>query len=216
MSFWEKLFNFLKRLIEVNLPEEEFPEVPPEEDEKLVHLAVVVGHTKKKGGAYFAGHEFKNEYEYNSLLAENMKDNAKEFGIKVDVLFRDGIGIPGAYERVRALKPDCCIELHFNAYNGSVRGTETLCTPDINDKRFANIVQEEMCSVFKREGMSRGVKPISRSARGGGNVHGAPGIANCLVEPFFGDNKKECELAVSEFGKYSRGLLNACRKWFNS
>lgn len=191
------------------------PELPDDGEHTPMTIAVIVGHEARAPGATFVGPKYKHEYDYNTKLATRMKELGDMVGIKTHIIFRDGVGIAGAYNRMKALKPDCCIELHFNAFNGVASGTETLCTTDLNDKAFAGVVQKNMCQAFKRNGLSRGVKVLSRSARGGGNIYAAGSIANCLVEPFFGDNKQEAELAELHFEDYARSLVAACQEWFS-
>lgn len=185
-------------------------ELPGPDETQQVVLAVIVGHTKADGGAVMFGTK-EQEYSYNTRTAKMMTDLAKEHYpfIKVHTIFRDGVGIAGAYAKADKLKADLAIELHFNAANKTAVGTETLCTSAPNDVEFAHIVQKQMCGVFGRTGNSRGVKVIARSARGGSNVHSFPNGANCLVEPFFGDTASEAALANSKQRQYADSLLKA-------
>lgn len=170
-------------------------------------LGIIVGHTKTAPGAALKGTGM-NEYQYNSQVADLIKKNAPAW-MKVNIIYRDKLGISGAYAKAALLGCDVVIELHFNAYNGVVYGTETLCTQDADDVDFAHLVQKATCSVFNRNGMSRGVKVISASARGGGNVHAFKQGPNCLVEPFFGDNPKEVDLALKHKENYAKALIRA-------
>jgi len=177
-------------------------------------LAVIVGHEKKAPGAVMHRSQgFMTEYNYNTSVALAMAAYAKTKNVDVKVIFRDGIGISGANKKAASFKPDACIELHFNSFNAQAHGTETLCSADSRDVSFARIVQAKMCEAFERVGSSRGVKVIPRSARGGGNVHGLPAIANCLVEPFFGDNQSEAALAIAKRDTYARALVDAFLSW---
>jgi N-acetylmuramoyl-L-alanine amidase len=210
---------FVQNLISELLGEER--DVGPEPDRELVgdgddiklRLVLIVGHEKRAPGADL--HGGGSEYEYNTDIARLCTENAKVLypNLEVHTVFRDGVGISGAYKRAALLNPDCCIELHFNAANNQAKGTETLCTFDSIDSKFAEIVQAEICKAFERGGMSRGVKKLTRNARGGGNVHSLPGDANCLVEPFFGDTPSEAKLAREKKEVYSHALLEACVKW---
>jgi N-acetylmuramoyl-L-alanine amidase len=179
-------------------------------------LAVIVGHEKKAPGAVMHRSQgFMTEYNYNTSVALAMVQYGRTKNIDVKVIFRDGIGISGANKKAATYKPDACLELHFNSFNGVAHGTETLCSTDAQDVSFAKIIQAFICEAFDRTGSSRGVKIIPRSARGGGNVHGLPGIANCLVEPFFGDNQSEAALAVAKRDEYAASLVDGFIKWVN-
>mgnify|MGYP001017083114 CR=1 FL=1 len=191
-------------------------ETPAPDESIKATLVLVVGHEKRAPGASFA--LGGSEYDYNTKVAALCEDYAKKSypGMVVKTVFRDGVGISGAYATAKGLNPDACIELHFNAFNGKVAGTETLSTVEDKDKAFAKVIQKAMCKVFGREGDSRGVKVIPKSARGGGNIYSLPGFANCLVEPFFGDNREEAEAALSKQQDYARALIDASAEHFKA
>lgn len=180
--------------------------------EKIVKLAIIVGHEKSAQGAKMAPPYGLTEYAYNTTIANKMKDLAPAH-IKPVIIFRDNIGISGTYRKAAELGCDCAIELHFNAFNKKASGSETLCTQNINDSDFAHIVHKKMCEAFGRAGSSRGVKTIARSARAGGNVHGFPEGANCLVEPAFGDNPEEAKLLIEKQDAYAAALIQAVDIW---
>lgn len=178
----------------------------PEPDERTQpRLIVIVGHTAKSPGAVMANGV--HEYGYNSDVAAKMEAFAPSYGVGVDIVFRDQIGIAGAYRKAMRLQPDAIIELHFNAFNRQVTGTETLCTTDPHDKIFSAYMHKAACRAFRRLDNSRGVKPLPRSARGGGNIYSAPGVPNCLLEPFFGD--AESDKAMKFWRAYAEGLVAA-------
>lgn len=179
----------------------------------LAKLVVIVGHEKKAKGATL--HGGGSEYEYNNQVADFMIAHAKAQYpmIEIQKIMRDGVGISGAYKKALAAKPDACIELHFNAYNGKALGTETLSSIDEQDKIFAGIIHKGTCKVFNRDGLSRGVKVLSRSARGGQSLYSLPGYANCLVEPFFGDNPGEAKAAREKQKTYAEALVDAFVLW---
>lgn len=179
-----------------------------------LRLVLIIGHDKKAPGAVMHRSQgLITEYMYNSSIAQMAREYGITKNVDVQLVYRDGVGISGALKKAQGLKPDACIELHFNSFNGMAQGTETLCTLDAQDQTFAKIVQGKICLVFERTGMSRGVKPIPRSSRGGSNVTGLPGIANCLVEPFFGDNEKEAQMAMQNKSQYAHALVDAFIEW---
>lgn len=185
----------------------------PNDDVKAI-LGIVVGHERKAPGA-----DFKlggSEYDFNSDIAARVKEYAgrKYPNIKVEIIYRDGVGISGAYRKAKALKVDACIELHFNAYNGQAQGTETLCTSDYEDRKFAGFIHSKICAVFQRAGQSRGVKALPRSARGGQSLYAMTGVPNCLVEPFFGDNINEAKMANDNRVPYAMALIDGAAEYF--
>jgi len=189
---------------------------PGHDDKLTATLVVIVGHEKKAPGADFilGG----SEYQYNSDIALKIKQfGAEKYpNLKIEIIYRDGIGIGGAYRKAAALKPDACIELHFNAFNGRAHGTETLCSVSSEDKKYAGIIHAKICQVFDRSGSSRGVRVLSRGARGGQSVYSLPGSANCLVEPFFGDNAEEAKMANERRTPYAMALLEGTVDWLKS
>ena len=156
-----------------------------------------------------------SEYQYNSDIADKMLKLIKESYPQLDAVkvLRDGHPVQDAYAACSRLGCDAVIELHFNAFDGKASGTETLCTGSVNDIEFAHIIQDQMCKAFNRQGSSRGVKVISRAARGGVNVHSFPLGVNCLVEPFFGDNVEEANLALAMPETYVAALVNGVVLW---
>jgi len=182
-------------------------------DEALFRVVVIVGHSLFEQGAEL--HGGGSEYLYNKRIAELMFSYARANYASLDLrlVFRDGIGMSGAYAEAARLEPDACLELHFNAANTRARGTETLCSPDAVDREFAAVVQEAACAVFERGGLSRGVKVLSRGARGARNVYALPGYANCLIEPFFGDNAEDAALALTKQGEYAGLLVDVIFQW---
>lgn len=189
---------------------------------QIPRLAIIIGHTKNSPGASMNHSEFSSEYDYNSQLWPIIERAALELGISVKVFYRDGVGIAGAYSSVMDFEPDAAIELHFNAYNGRVRGTETLYYDDrdldgVDERSFAQLVQNEVCEVFLRQGReNRGLKKVGPRSRGGTNLSQLFDCPSILVEPFFGDNKEDADLAARLMSEYAKSLVDAFNEWYNS
>lgn len=209
VEFLEKLIQIIREFL---AKQDEGRETPDANFEGEATIGLIVGHTKKAPGASFA--LGGNEYDYNSDVARIAKAycDVNFRNVKTHIIFRDGVGISGAYKKAEKLKCDVVIELHFNAFNRQVTGTETLSTTHVGDKAFGLEIQKMMCKVFNRQGLSRGLKPISRSTRGGRNVYSFAGY-NCLVEPFFGDAPSEARLANEKKEEYAEGLIEASIKF---
>lgn len=185
-------------------------ELPKHTSTGMVKLGIIVGHDKEHPGARITRIAVP-EYEWNKVVASHIAALQPEYpGVELQIIFRDGVGIAGAYAEARAKNCDCVIELHFNAADGKASGTETLCSIDGDDIDFAHVIQKAMCQFFKRVGDSRGVKVISKADRGGVNLYSFPGGPNCLVEPFFGDS--EPEMSINPAG-YAKCLLDAVVLW---
>ena len=187
-------------------------ELPCPDDVRFVHLGIIVGHTEKTPGAKsITGF---TEYSYNSdvaaIIAKLAKSNDK---LKVSIIKRDGVGIAGAYEHATELRCDAVVELHFNDFNGLAFGTETLCSSDMTDIEFAHEIHSAVCDAFNRDGMSRGVKVLSRSSRGAENIYSFPNGVNCLVEPFFGDHPDDVEKAARLKQEYAEAIIAGVILW---
>ena len=209
-NFFRELLYALKSVFfkPVEASHKETPSEVEQAEGIRPRLGIVVGHEAKAPGATMAITK-ESEYSYNSKIAELIIAHSGAFPVDVRIFKRDGIGIAGAYKKANEALCDYVVELHFNAVNTKVAGTETLSSTDRQDIDFARVVQAELCKVFGRQGMSRGVKPLPRSARGGFSLYAYPQGRNCLVEPFFGDNPMEAEMAYSLMDDYAKGLLRA-------
>lgn len=214
MSFFTWIFAVIQNFFTPTQPD--VRELPAPDKSRKVRLGIIVGHAEKAPGAKLLGGEY--EFQYNTQVARLMESYCRQTVKAVEpvVIFRKvpgGRGIRQAYKQAEKELCDVVIELHFNAFNGHVRGTETLCTFRNDDIEFAQIIQAAMCKVFERDGDSRGLKKLSRGERAGGNVHGFPGGANCVVEPFFGDNQEDALLGHEKQDAHARGLVDAVNLW---
>lgn len=158
-------------------------------------LAIVVGHTKLLPGAKAISPIDTYEYFYNSALANLMKGHASDHGVQSTIFLRDTHTIRETYNSVNLWKPDCAIELHFNAADGKAHGTETLYGyQNPLSAELARLVQDGMCKLYRRDvKTNRGIKKLIDGDRGYSNVN----IAKCpsiLIEPFFGDEVEDAKL----------------------
>ena len=197
-------------------PSRELPSPIDDIATEVPRLAIVVGHTKKaKGAALVNG---VREYDFNKEIAEEMVRVQGSYGVECAVFYRDNGGRYGAYKRAQEWGADLQIELHFNAFNKNVRGTETLCSTNTEDYDYALMVQKQMCTLFEREGLSRGVKRLRRGDRAATNVYGYSdrpiNIPNCLPEPAFGDNTADAELLIENQYRLARVYLEASKEFW--
>lgn len=160
-------------------------------------LGFVVGHEQHAKGAFGVAPLSQYEYEWSTSLGKVIQRIAATKGVEVGIFLRDGVGIKGAHREANKWGAWAVVESHFNAYNAIAFGTETLCSNSQPGSHvFAAMVQRSMCEALGRKEMSRGVKKIGISDRGGLNVNLYP--RTVLIEPFFGDNQKEAQLAIDK------------------
>lgn len=229
-KFFEFLVSIFNKKVESSKPT---PVVVPEPEVKpiivpaeLKYLALVIGHTKADGGAEGVAPINKQEYAYNTEVANIARTEGKSLGVEVEIFFRDVGGVKGAYTSATKWldkngKKGAIIELHFNAANKIAVGTETIYADNkdekgVNEKLFAQTVQDAMCAVFNRKGKeNRGLEHLSGAAgeRGYQNMTQTIKYPSILVEPFFGDVASEAKMAVEKQKEYALCLVNSFLKF---
>lgn len=185
-------------------------------------LAIVIGHEKKAQGARGVWPIAQTEYEYNTEISELVFQNAMQRGLEARVFKRDSVGVRGVYKEVNLWANEssvaiCCIELHFNAFNGRARGSETLYDEDPGgSKDLAELVHQAICLVFgRRDKTDRGVKRLTREVERGYLNLNLCKIPSVIVEPFFGDNRDDAELAYALKRRYAAALVDSVIKFLN-
>lgn len=191
------------------------------------YLAIIIGHTKKDGGAEGVSPLNKQEYQYNSEVAAIAKAASQELGVTVEVFTRDIGGVIGAYGRAVSWLHTmggngAIIELHFNAANRKATGTEVLYADKkdkkgINEKFFAECIQAEVCMLFGRDKKTnRGLKleTGAKGERGYSNLSQTTDYPAVIVEPFFGDVESEAKLAIEKQKDYALCLIHAMLRFY--
>lgn len=166
-------------------------------------VAIIVGHDAMRPGAIFQSGPMKGtpEYTYNKKLAEHIQDYLKYKGCKSKIIFRDKIGINGAYQQAAKFGADFIIELHFNSSgNPAAHGFEVLIGDNSPsaiercERKFVEVLRNKMLAHFdSRIRHVNGVLEVRREDRGGGNVCAISSIPSVLIEPFFASNPSEAE-----------------------
>ena len=186
------------------------------------HLAIVVGHIKSSGGAKGVSPINASEYEYNVDLANMIKHAGESHGQIINIFFRDKGGVVGAYQQVKEAVADACIELHFNGYNGTVQGTETWYLESGKEQetsviKFAAIMQKHICNLFNRPldaiGTNRGIKGAKEGDRAYHSLSQLKRFPCILIEPFFGDNAVDAQLAVNKKQELAEAIIVAFEEW---
>jgi N-acetylmuramoyl-L-alanine amidase len=175
-------------------------------------LAIIVGHQKSAQGASSLIPIGMSEYMFHTkIIVPLLEKECDAVGIDYKVFLRDGSDIGGVGAAVSAWAandPRCvAVELHFNASGAGAIGSEVLYDswPTDNTK-FATLVHNRICQALGRVGKSdRGIKRTD-SGRGSHNLTSVKCIG-CLVEPFFGDVKSECELMWSRKESYAKAII---------
>lgn len=179
-------------------------------------LAIVVGHTRVAPGAYGIAPISASEYVWNTDLAAKITAAGTAAGITVKTFLRDTGGISGAYAGVRQWAAGAAVELHFNAFNGSARGTETLYGPACPASLgWATAVQNAMVALYGRTGNNnRGLKKAPPYDRGRESVNALSTIPSCLIEPFFGDNSTDATLGQNRKQALADAIVATFKRHF--
>ncbi len=178
-------------------------------------LAIIIGHSEGAQGAMALPPLGQSEYEYNTGLADLIASHSEQYNLDCRI-FNRNIGLLTAYKNVNAWvvgQRACAIELHFNAAEAaSARGSETLYTGEVAESpRLAETVQKYMCIALQRQpGQNRGTKLLGANDRGHYNLTLAK-CASVIVEPFFGSNPDECQLALQYKSSYASSLAFAAQ-----
>jgi N-acetylmuramoyl-L-alanine amidase len=160
-------------------------------------VAIVVGHHAKAKGAYS---EFlkDSEFDFYNKVVDWYKRCLNGSG---DIYLHDeNIGgyitrIKNTARKLNTKNYDLVIELHFNAATPQANGCETLYYFQSKKGReyafkFSQIVHEQTGIKVRNNGL----KALTHKGdRGFASVF-YPSAPTILIEPFFGSNKKDCEL----------------------
>lgn len=151
-------------------------------------IAYVIGHTKSKKGAYSKYFDVR-EFDFWKALEF-------ELNLSGDVFYHNNL-IPSYTLRQKYMAQktkgyDIVFELHFNSSNGSASGCEAFYFYK-ND--YTKNVCEKFCNEYTRisGSINRGAKPFYSPKQRGYTFIKEQKTNAILLEPFFGDNEKDCK-----------------------
>lgn len=157
--------------------------------------AIVIGHHKNSSGKY-SNYLKQSEYIYNSEVATHLKG--------YDIYKRNGLGnyqqqMQALADEVNGKGYDLVIELHFNSYNKSVQGVETVSwrgnkNTEIWGNSFCKLISEH----YKIN--NRGVKFVEKDGRGYWFNYYIK-TNTMILEPFFGDEAQS--IRFSDYKEYA-------------
>jgi len=187
-------------------------------------IAIIVGHSLTKPGAYGVDPLNCYEYEWYKPFAQELYRLARGLNLQCHVFTRDGLTIEKVGEAVNKWAGDdnaCAIELHWNSLNGNIQGTETwfdLEPPE--GELLAKEVHNAMIGLFnrrdqkdqKKNKLDRGTKLLTDHDRGFKNAATVK-IPYALIEPVFADNKIESKLLLDKRVPLAMSLISAAHKF---
>jgi len=178
-------------------------------------IAICVGHSRS-GDNGAESVDGTSEHAFNSGVARELKSILCKRGIKSEVLEKyGGNGYSAAMtwvaQAVKEMGAYAAIELHFNSASPSAHGHEFLFWKNSSGgkklaRAFAECYQDHFpASTPRREG---GMFPISKSARGSQFLQKTHCPA-LILEPFFGSNNQEWEIAKHDPSRISHAYAAA-------
>jgi N-acetylmuramoyl-L-alanine amidase len=182
------------------------------------HIALIVGHTEKKPGA-FSPFLKKHEYKYNTEFARLIRGEAERASLSCSIHFRDKGGVSGAYIDAVKSEPACIIELHFNAFNTRVSGSEILINerddePGLKERELATTLQNRIASTLGNT--NRGIKSrSSKGERGFYSLSRTSKIPSMILEPFFGDNDSDARNFDYKKQQAAQVIVRTTREFMN-
>lgn len=190
--------NLIKLIEENNLTQYDVETVPvgPDNDTPIGKLALTVGHSLKKNGAYTSadgrGHGGVLEYEYNKELAPLVKKWVEKANWKCDVIICPERKFTAAVEERDYKLPivnkggyDLICELHLNASNLHNATGEEVLYVSAAGKKYAEAISDKISTMINKHGsgivyrdnlyMLTKTKPVC-----------------VMIETFFCDNSIDC------------------------
>lgn len=164
-----------------------------------IKTALVIGHIDSSQGA-ISDHLCDNQVTEFGLFKDICENDLSELG---DIFIHDDIKNYTARQKAMAERTkgyDLVFELHFNSFNKKAQGVEALHyykngNTQLIAQKFSQLIAEKMGIKIRGK---YGAKATSKG-NGFGFLYETKGWA-VLLEPFFGDNKEDCE-------KFDRALF---------
>ncbi len=178
-------------------------------DTDMIKLALVIGHTEQRQGAFGVSPIGANEYSWNKDLAQMMAAHLEDMDdVEAKSFFRDDVGIVGAYDAAKDWGADAAIELHFNSAGPTATGSETLFVTAVS-RPLAEAVQDATVTTLGLR--DRGVKTPNEASGGRGtrNLSQMGPKPSILTEPFFGSNAGDATAASERKSALARAQVEA-------
>lgn len=182
-------------------------------------IALCVGHSrqingKTEGGAVSFGGV--SEHAYNKELADLiLADLGRDVGVALWNRYEgNGYGAAISWLSGEIKKKDAvlAIELHFNCATGDARGAEWLYWhSSTKGKELASCIHSAFTKELP-EIKDRGIKPRSSGDRGSDFLR-ATHCPAVICEPFFGDNKEDWRIAVTNKKEIAAAIANGIRSY---
>jgi N-acetylmuramoyl-L-alanine amidase len=163
----------------------------------MKRVILLVGHSCQKQGARSKSDIYGvTEYEINLSIARQVQENFF-FEDEVDLILKTRkTNYKDLPEDLNSLNPGLIIEMHCNAVDKKVQGTEVLYWhTSKKSKKVAEILQSEFLKALELP--DRGIKAIESISERGGFLLNKTKCTCVITEPFFIDVIKSLDLRFS-------------------
>lgn len=150
-------------------------------------VCISVGHSPDEQGAYNQTFDV-TEFSYNSALGKLVVKELEKLGHEVELVFRKTLReLP---KQINMTNADVAVELHCNAFNKMISGTEVLHYPEsTKGSALAEFIQEAIVDTLDLR--DRGIKPSEREI-----ILRKTKMPCVIVESFFIDNDVDMILGI--------------------
>lgn len=218
LADWERFYSENGRVGSEAPTQTPTPSQRPQANAPWV-FAIVIGHNPRGKGA--VNTRGIAEYDENKRLAQLIKRKAEAEGMGncIQIFERQhnargySAEIDTAYAPILRLNPVGVAELHFNAATPPANGCEHLYQAGNNLSRLlAEIFQRQTLGALRNR--DRGLKSLSRGARGGRSVWSGQGkFPVIMTEPYFGSNNRETENFYANYDALATSTWEAIKEF---
>ena len=161
-----------------------------------MRVMIIPGHNESKKGCKNDLITTENMYEFDVVYQICATILKLEQSRKIDLVLKKRDTYTGLAEEINWWAPDIAIEVHLNAFNKTVQGSEVLyCAASKKGKILAAILQESFTAHLQLT--DRGIKPVRRGERADGVLWDTD-MPTIIVEPFFLDSvRSKAELKAN-------------------
>ena len=174
------------------------------------HFLPSPGRSGDPGAKALGTTEAKEVIETRELIEKIFDDQGIEYSSVPDHLtLRETI----TWINVRSQRGDVAVELHCNAFNGTVRGTEAFFVKGNSQRKAETQLLLKALLDEVPELNNRGAKPDTLSQHGKLGFCRQVDVASILVELCFMDNREDLDLLQNHRGRFAKGLAKGLIEW---
>ncbi|ARM71055.1 N-acetylmuramoyl-L-alanine amidase [Vibrio phage pVco-7] len=167
-------------------------------------VCISVGHSPDEQGAYNETFGI-TEFSYNTSLGKGVVEELEKLGHEVELVFRKSLAeLPAQINRTKA---DVAVELHCNAFNKLVSGSETLHYPKSRKGiKLAQYVQDAVVETLDIR--DRGIKESTREL-----ILRKTAMPCIILEPGFIDNDVDMMIMIDKQQELAKAIAQGIHNY---